>query len=698
MAVLQKLREKAGVTISIIIAIGLLLFIVSPDDLARAWDNLSSKNEIGEIGGKKISYQDFQEDVEYQSTIFKILSGSNVQDEKAQTQIRDAAWGNLLDKYMFIENAKAAGINVGEEEMLSLTRGENPSPLISGNPIFADENGNYSSAKVVEFVKGLSSAQSPEASMYWDFVKNQIYTQRFKDKYSALYMASCMPNALQVKKDVEEAVTADIDYVMKPFSMEKDSTIVVPDSELKAFYKAHKKNFKRPGSRDIEYVVFEAVPSVEDREAVRESFSQSFAEFATVNEKNVASFMLRNSDSPYSSWWYKPGELAADIDSIIFKHNYDMTPVLTGENDFRAAKVIASSMIPDSVYVRHILLRGPDAGHIADSLLAELKKGQDFSLCASTFSEDKQSAADGQTGNIGWMTQSGMVPGYESVLTAQVGVPYIQETDFGTSILEVTKRTAPIARKQVALMERAVNPSNETVNGFFNDATKFASLAGESYEGFRKAVDSMKIYAHPMDNVLESTSAYGAVDKAKELTRKVFEAKKGKCTPIVTLDNHYFIVAAVKDVHEEGTIPFNEIKEQISNVFYAQKYAAKEREEVSKLIAGKSGIEDIAKALGTEVTHVSDMSLTVEYNPYMQANEPALIGAATAVAAGKTGKPVSGMGGTYVVRVNSKGDKSFYTAEDVKQKAQQKAQMMLQGIAAVMMQNADVKDNRARFY
>lgn len=71
---------------------------------------------------------------------------------------------------------------------------------------------------------------------------------------------------------------------------------------------------------------------------------------------------------------------------------------------------MATAQIPDSAYVRHILLQN-GMENKADSLLNLLSKGESFSNLAAAFSADGRSAADGEQGNIGWMTQTYMIPG-----------------------------------------------------------------------------------------------------------------------------------------------------------------------------------------------------------------------------------------------------------------------------------------------
>ena len=54
MAVLEKLRVKFGMAVSIIIAIGLLSFIIDPNELISAFNGMSSKYDVGEINGNSV--------------------------------------------------------------------------------------------------------------------------------------------------------------------------------------------------------------------------------------------------------------------------------------------------------------------------------------------------------------------------------------------------------------------------------------------------------------------------------------------------------------------------------------------------------------------------------------------------------------------------------------------------------------------
>ena len=120
MAVLQTLRVKLGVVISVIIALSLLSFIIDTNTLDSALSSMSKKNDVGQIAGKSVSYTEFQEEIDKYTTINQIVTNSTVQDEQTQTQIRNAAWQSYIDKYLFVKNAKAAlfEINVSPEREL----------------------------------------------------------------------------------------------------------------------------------------------------------------------------------------------------------------------------------------------------------------------------------------------------------------------------------------------------------------------------------------------------------------------------------------------------------------------------------------------------------------------------------------------------------------------------------------------------
>ena len=694
MAILQKTREKAGMAVSIIIALALLSFIIDPQTLETAFNAMSSRNDVGVINGKTISYLDFQQDVDKFTTINEMVTGSSAQSEQQQEQVRNAAWQSLLDRYLFVKNAKAAGIRVGEEEMKDLLAGDMISPVVSQNPAFMDENGNFSKDALQNLINNISQDQTGRLKEYWNYIQNTVYTQQFYAKYGSLFTNSNFQNPLMLRRAIaENNNTTNVDFVMVP-NYGMDTTVKVSGDEIRKYYESHKNMFKQNASRDMEYVVFEVKPSEADINATNEAIGKVYDEFSTTD--NMKSFLARNSEKSLNEYWYKAGELStvnSGISEFVDANAQGTSPIVSDNNVFYAARIMATAQIPDSVYVRHILLQGATETK-ADSLLNVLVKGENFSNVAASYSADTRSAADGEQGNVGWMTQTYMIPGFESVLTAQVGKPYIVKTQYGTHIVEVAKRTAPVAKKQVAILEKTALASGETFNSYYAQASKFSKIAAGKYNNYKAAVDSMGLYSHPM-KVTEATSNYGSISQAKEVTRWVFDNKVGKVSEIITVNNNYLFVATVTGIHKEGIAKIDEVKEAIRQQLYAQKASEKAAADIAQKIQGISDLQAIADTLHSSVSTGVDVRFASLAG---QGLDPKFIGAASVAPEGKICGPVAGTIGTYIFKVNSRDTGSFYTEDDARNAAAQMNNYTTQMILPVMMMESDVRDHRARFY
>ena len=660
MAVLETIRVKLGILITVLIAVALLSFIIDPSTLQSVTASMSSNYDVGEINGKSISYNDYQADVDKFTAINEILTGGSVQNEQQQASVRNAAWQALVDKYLFIKNAQKAGINVSEEEMINLMSGEIESPVFSQNPAFFDENGQFSKNMLLEFVSYMDSDQTGRLQMYWEWLQNQAKTQQYYAKYNSLFSASNYVNTLALANQIaENNNTFNVEFVMVPMGYVQDSTIVVSDSEIKKYYDNHKKFFRQPASRDIEYVVYEVLPSAEDVEAANKALVDVYDEFSTT--ENMKSFLLANSDRQYDNHWYKAGELnslSKEINDFAFSGAKGVSQVISSDNVFYAARVVEEAMVSDSVFVKY----APATAENVDSVL---------------------NASEAM-----WLTQ---VAGFEDVMKASKN----EKLTVNGMVFNVLDKTAPVAKKKVAVLVKTAVPSKETVNSFYTKANTLATKSAGNYDNFVKAVAEEGVYAHPINKMLEGTDRLGAIENTKEVTRWAFDAKVGDVSNIITVNNNYFIVAALKGIHKEGYTPVDEASASIKNILYSEKAIAKKAEEVSSKIAGLNDMQAIAEALGTTVSTKDGIAFS---SLSAQGLDPKFIGAASASEVGQICGPVQGNIGVYVYKVTGRDTGSFFTEDDAKVRDAQMAQYAAQMLLPVMMDDADVKDNRARFF
>lgn len=601
MAVLEKIRVKFGIGASIIIALGLLSFIISPDDLQRAFQSMSSKYDVGKVGGKSISYDDFRAEVDNLTEIAK-LSGMTTLSSQQQEQIRNAAWQDIVYRYLFIKNAEKAGLSLGDDERVALTTGSMISPLISNNGLFFDEEGNFSVERVVEI--GQASKSNPQLRRYWDNLLSNIYTQQYVNKYYSLFANSDVATPLAVRRNIEENnTTSDIEFIMLPYGYDMDSTIVVTDAEIKDFYNSHKKFFQQPASRDIEYVVFETVPSQKDIESTKDYVGNVYNGFAEAD--NIKAYLSRSRS-----------EIAYDED-----HWYTATE-----------------------------LRGINA-ELADFVD---KNGQ---------------------GAVSDVIQSGSKFFFAKVMGSK------------------TENEATL--KQVAIFQLTSQPSNETANSVYQQATNFAAAAHGGLAAYRKAVDTLGVYSHPYLRLTEGIDNLGSISNAKSVTNWAFESKVGKVSDIKTVDNKYHIIAVVTGVHEEGTAKISEVAENIRQQLYFTKLGESKAAAVAQEIDGLATLEEIAEKLNTPISSRSGVTFS---SASAQSLDNALIGAVSASEIGKVSAPVAGAFGTYIFKVTARDTGAFFTEDDAKTASSQAALYATQAIIPVMMQEDGVQDHRARFF
>ncbi len=654
MAILETIRVKFGILISVLIAVALLSFIIDPSTL-QSVSSMSSKYDVGEIDGKSISYTDFQAEIE-KITAISEMNGSPVQGEEALAMVRQQAWQQFINDYLFIPSAKAAGFNVGEEEMYQLLSGE----MLSGI-LMQMFQGQLDKELLMDIEAQVEADETGRMKLFWDNLLETVYSEQFYAKYQSLFAKSSFNNALAVAEQIKgNNTTFDVDFVVVPFIFAQDSTIVVSDKEIKDYYNAHKDNFKQIASRDIEYIVIDIVPSADDVTAANNAIAAVYDEF--VAAENMKTFLLSKSERQLEKRWYKEGDLkalSADVDAFVTAGiTGDVSPIFQNGNSFYAVKIMETAQVPEQVQVK-------------------------YTQAGVEGAEEALAAAQPQ-----WISQ---MDGFEDLMTTAVG----QQVTINGMLFEVVATQDPVAKKRVAILEKTAQPSDATRSACYAKANSVASKAGGKYEGFKKAVEEDGLYAHPYNRMPESASRLGSVEHTKEVTRWAFEAKVGQVSGIISIDNKYYVVAALKGIHKEGYAPVEEVAARIQPVLYQEKAAAKKTAEVTEKINGLTDLAAVAEALGTTVSSKEDVTFASFTSTGL---DNKFIGAASVAEVGALNGPLQGNTGVYVYVVTDRSEGAFFTEDDAALREQQMTYSALQMLLPVMMDEAEVKDNTARFY
>ncbi len=695
MAVLEKIRVKMGAFITVIIALALLSFIIDPSTLESTLSMFSSKYDVGKINGESVSYQDYQKKVDYFTQIYQMTNGSATNDQ-VQDMINNSAWQNEIADRVIMPAVENAGLRLGSEELFDLSQGSNISAILANDPAFMDENGNFSKARVAEFVQAIAQDQSGQLQMYWSYLEDNMVKDQLMTKYISLLEKSNVASVAEMNRAIaENNTTYNVDFVVKPYIFAVDSTITVSNQEIKEYYDANKHNFKQQACKDIEYVVYEVVPSLEDIELAENDINKVYDEFASTS--NMKNFLARNSDQPFNAYYFKKDELSALPASVAqFAESAkagDLMAPVQEDNMFVAARVMEIKSLPDSVFVKHILLQGENEKK-ADSLISVLNKKGDFVAMAQEFSADKNPNV-AEAGDLGWLTQQYMIPGFESVMSANKNEILKLKTTYGTHIAKVTKVTKPEQKVQVALLVKEAVAGKKTYADFYAKANDLASKCEGKLEKYNEVVKELNVNSYPAMRVLPSAKTIANYERAKEVVRWVNENKEGAVSPIISVDNKYFFVVAITKEHEEGTASLNEMAVQIKQILTAEKQGEKVAEQTKAQIEGLANIEAVAEKLGLTVSHQNGIAFS---SLTSQQLDPKFIGAVAAAKEGELNGPVIGDIGVYYFVVNGKETGAFYTEDDARNRKAQEFSYMSRVIPAIMAEEAGVEDQRYKFF
>lgn len=684
MAVLEKIRVKLGILISILIAIALLSFIIDPNTLGSTLQSMSKENNVGEMNGKSISYREYYTALEQNTQLMNALNGGNASSEEAQNQIREMTWNQLFNQKVFFPKIKKAGYTVEDAEMVGLLQGETASPLISQQRMFVDENGQFSTEAVKEFISQMDLDESGVSRKYWEYLKEQVYAQQMYSKYYSALRNSATLNASQLERAIADGnTTKDIDFFVVPINFGVDSTIQISSAEVTKFYNDRKSLFVQPANRDIEYVMFEVVPSQEDIEAARVEFDGLYEQFAQA--ENLKNFVALNSDRRWEDKYFSKEELPDVFADYAFGGSGSISPVEETAEAFTAVRVAERKMMPDRVDFSFKVFPAADRA-VADSLLAAVRKN----------------GTSDELSKGGWVTMDNLEANnmgfFGEAFSMKKGEAKIIDIDAYqmVAVIKVDDADAPKEKVQLAYLRKNINPSDNTFRDFNMKAADLADRSSGKYEKFAEIVKEENLPVTPQPNVTLDTRRIGAVENARSVVHWVFDSKtkEGAVSDVITVDNKYYFVAAVTKARKEGKMALEDVKDNITMELINRKKVDNLAEEASAKVSGSESLEVLAEKFETTVSHRDGIS----FNTRDMSLEPALVGAVSLAEPGKVNGPVKGSYGIYFFEVKDATTGEYYTEADAVNRESQTSAAMLRSLTDIVAQEADVKDYRGKFY
>ncbi len=662
MATLQKLRNNAGILISVVIGLALIAFIMG--DLMETGGGGgglfgSNQLEIAVIAGESVDVNEFEQRVRKYENYYQQNTGEMPVDE-VRHAIREQVWNTLVQEIILEKESEKTGLRVESTELFELIQGDRPHQLVIQSPYFTDpETRRFDKTRLITFLRNLEN-YDPELIEYWFFIEDNILRDRLYIKYMNLVNKAHFTNTLEAQqRHFQNNTRFDIEFIHADYNSVEDDEINLSDREIKKYYDTYQKKYKQEASRDIYYAYFDIKPSEEDDQVTYEWIVRMVDEFKET--ETPEQFINMQSDTAYKNVNYAYGELPDEINDFMFSARIGDVygPYKTNET-YKIARLLGINQLPDSIRARHILFQ-PDQNtsrerveELADSVYSLILDGADFAQLAREFGADG-TAEEG--GDLGWFSEGMMVqPFSDSCFFGEVGNPMLVETQFGQHIVEVTEMSPKREKRQVGILKREVLPSSETYQKIYARANTFAGKS-RSIDALKQASEDegVPLMQHP--NLKKNASGINNIaPNAREIIQWTYEASEGDVSETFE-SNEKFIVVAVDKVREKGIAPLEDVRENIVETLLKEHKANILKTDFNK--AKDSSPENDLKVIADKLDKTIQQGFSMTYASHSVTGvgiDPKMPAAVSALDVNTLSPAFSGIRGVYMAFMKQKDE------------------------------------------
>lgn len=326
----------------------------------------------------------------------------------------------------------------------------------------------------------------------------------------------------------------------------------------------------------------------------------------------------------------------------------------------------------------------------AKEVFAEVKKNKDDFAKIAEENSDGPSAPKG--GDIGYFSEGQLaVPYNDFIFNNPTGTIDLVETDFGFHIIKIEDKQDTY---QVANLVREIEPSNETIDQLFQDATKFEMESIDSKASFADVAKAKNLIVRPVNKIKAMDENLPGLGAQRSIVQWAFKSDS-EIGDIKRFDlNNGYAIVQLTASYEKGLMSAEDASATVLPILRKEKKA----EQIINNNKGKS-IADFAK--DNNVSTATASALTVKSPTIPGAGrETAVVGTAYALGEGKTSGLIQGETGIFMITVTKKTDATKlenYSTFSNSLKAS-KASRVNSDIYNALKEGSEIEDNRAMFY
>ncbi len=705
MAILENIRKRTTILI-LIIGLALFAFVISGVFTSSGFGGGKVGSTIAEINGQEVSIDEFRQQVE--------TAQRSSPPGTSSMQIVNRVWDQQVRKSILEEQFEDLGVSIEQDQIINFlkTSGYAQSPEFQNADGVFDEN---------VFRNAVASWRDNEPLRYdlWLQTEKQIIQQAKEQTYFNLIKAGVGATLKEGELEYRLAnEKMDLKYVRVPYSSIPDSTLTITKSEIQTYINAHNDDFKQEEARDIQFVYFDEKPSDADIKAIEDEIAtlmDDAVEYNKLTDQNdtiagfrntadMTDFLDRKSDIKFDTIYKEKKELPPLFADTLMTLQVGAIYGPYRDGDFYKVSKMMGRRPNGTVKASHILITyegaeradpkitrtKEEAEEKAQELLKEAKKSDAVFVELARDNSDGPSAPNG--GDLGYFREGIMTPEFNDfAFDNAVGTIGLVETDFGFHIVKVDDKRDLV---QIATLAREVEPSEETINTLFTDATNFELDAIASDTPFSDFAKEKEYIVRPVNKIKAMDENLPGLDAQRSIVQWAFnpETKLGEIKRFNI--NSGYAVVQLTNAYEDGLMSVEDASATVLPKLRKERKAA----QIISANKGKS-MEDFAKDNNLTVSNASSVTVKSPTIPGA-GSEPAVVGTAFALKEGETSGLLEGSTGVFMVTVAKREEPikldNYSTYANTLKNAS--AGKVNTAVVDALKEKAEIDDKRSTFY
>lgn len=634
MSLIQRLRDKSGIIIAVLIVLALLAFLLQ-DAFVGSSSHLFKNDDTGIIAklkGGNLSYKEF--DNLYRVTLENYKRrGVNV-DDQMRYELLENIWQQYIYEQLLQREAKANGLEISKVDISQVFWGEHI-PLFIREQLTNGHPESYDKDQVKRYFAEMQRVTDKDARKQ-EFIHellNPLSKRLLNEKCLVLFQkANYTPNWLNHLDSLDASQRVRADMVFVSFANSKD-TLAPTNQDLQDYLQNHRAQYEsKEASRTVNLLMFSAAPTPRDTALIFNKLAKLHNSFKQT--KDVQGFLVHNSTAtPFVNHYFKTKDLLRNPSENI-KHLLALsTNEVFGpykEGDFyQLARLVDKRTLPDSIVCRHILISTRDesgteirsdsiAKQLCDSLKRVIAKGGNFAKLAKEWSADGGSKDNGGRYSFSYTQYGQLAPEFAyAIFLGKVGDKKIIKTAFGYHYVEVLAQYNPEIAYQFAFLSKKIVASKHTTDSVFalaNQEQASVSSAEKMYAN--KNSKGVPIPAHTISADDYSLPLAGF---ARPIIKWAFQAKNGAVSEVYPVGK-YYVFMGITASSEAHSLP-----QQIPPII-VQKVRAEQSGKWLREHTKSQDLASIAKQYSSEVQHLDSIKWDMPVVPTVGLDD-ALLGA-----------------------------------------------------------------------